>query len=128
VASSGHGFRLDLPLLVNALLGCLQLGLAIASLAALLPALDLQVPFPLLGMVAYLMMSNVMSAVLPEGFGASSAASGLAVLTLLGMTEAQAVAFALLAWFVRIGPIVALGAYPLVSHAGSVGDAIQDAP
>ena len=101
--------------------------MALASIGALLPALGIELLTPLLGVVAYLLLSNFVSTLLPEGLGASSLVSGLAVLTLLGAEEAQAVAFGATAWGVRVGPLVLLGAWPLAQRVGDLTVSIAQA-
>ena len=107
-------------------LGAVELVVSVSSMGVLVWALDLELALPLAGVVAFLLLTNVAASALPEAFGASSAASGLAVLTTLGATADEAAAFAALAWAVRVVPLTVLGLLPLVRRIGRLGGPPDD--
>jgi len=115
------------PVAWNVALGVPQLILSIVGTWALLPALGIQIELAVAGTVMFLLLTNLVAMALPELFGGSSAASGLVVLTLLGATEDQAVAFAATAWVVRVLPLVVLGAWPLWRRARHLGEGFTSA-
>ena len=118
VSDTSEGFRPDRWLAANVALGAVQLALAVGGLAALLPALGISLQLPLVAMAGFVSMTNLLSAVLPEALGASSAASGLLILSVFGADETEAVAFAAGAWLVRGLPLVILGGPPLLARLG----------
>jgi len=112
VVDAGQGLSAWGPLGANLGLSVIQVGLVVASFWALLPALGLNPPLPLLATCGVIAVGSVAAVVLPPGLGASQAATSVFVLAFFGVDEASALAFAALGWLTNTGPAVALGFVP----------------
>jgi len=112
VVDAGEGLSAWGPLAANLGLSIIQVALVVASFWALLPALGLDPPLPLLATCGVIAVGSVAAVVLPPGLGASQAATSVFVLAFFGIDEASALAFAALGWLTNTGPALALGFVP----------------
>lgn len=110
-ATTQTGAALATPgaVLLHAGGAALQVGMMLGAFALALPAVGISVPAPLLAASGVLALSALSAVVLPPGYGAGPAAAGLAVLSLLGASEADALAYAGALWVLNQVPAVALG-------------------
>jgi uncharacterized membrane protein YbhN (UPF0104 family) len=112
VVDAGSGLSAWGPLALNVGLAVVQVGLVVLSFWALLPALGLELPLPLLATCGLIAVGSLAGVVLPPGLGASQAATSVFVLAFFGVDEPAALAYAALGWVTNTGPAVALGIVP----------------
>jgi len=120
VVDAGTGLGALGPLLANLALAAVQVACFTASLLMLFPALALQPSMPVLAAMVFMAGGAFAALLLPSSYGAGPAAAAVLVLALFGVDEAQALAFAALAWVSHLVPIVALGAWPLWVRLGQL--------
>ena len=100
-------------LVLNLGAGVIHLAVTIVGMVLCLPAAGIHLEDPLLAAGCVLGVGAVAGLVLPPSLGAGPAASAVLVLQFFGIEEAQALAFAALAWFHASLPAVLLGIAPL---------------
>lgn len=93
----------------NVFVATLQVVAMVASFAIALPAVGVEVGAPFFAAAGVLGLSALASVVLPPGYGAGPAAASLAVLSTMGATEADALAYAGAWWILSQVPAVLLG-------------------
>jgi len=95
--------------LVNVGVALVQVVAMITSFAIALPAVGVDVSTPFFAAAAVLGLSAIASVVLPPGYGAGPAAASMAVLSTMGATEADVLAYAGAWWVLSQVPAVVLG-------------------
>jgi uncharacterized membrane protein YbhN (UPF0104 family) len=94
---------------LNVATAAAQVVLMVAAFAIALPAVGISVPAPFLAAAGVLGLSAISSIVLPPGYGAGPAAASLAVLSTMGASEVDALAYAGAWWVLSQVPAVGLG-------------------
>lgn len=120
VLRTGEGLGAFGPLALNVGLSALQVLLVVGSFWAVLPALGLSPPMPLLAVSGLIALGSVAAVVLPPSLGAGPAATAVMVLGFFGVAEPQALGFAALSWVANSVPPVVLGLGPLWRRLGQV--------
>lgn len=127
VLHTGEGLSAAGPMAANICLSILQVVTVVVSFWAVLPALGLDPPLPLLAVSGVIAVSALAAVVLPPSLGAGPAASAVFVLAFFGIDEAHALSFAALSWVANSVPPLVLGLGPLLRRVGHIG-AIVRAP
>ena len=127
LARFGEGLAAAGPLALNLTLAALQVGLVVFSFWAILPALQLEVPFSVLAICGVIGVGSFAAVVLPPSFGAGTAATSIFVLGFFGVTEPDALAYTALTWLSNTVPPLCCGLVPLVRRIGRLGPVSRDA-
>lgn len=122
---AGEGLSALKPLLINLALAALQVAVVVLSFWALLPAMGLTPPVPLLAVSGVIAVGSLAAVVLPPSLGAGPAAAAVFVLGFFGVGEAEALGFAALSWTANSVPPLVLGIGPLWSRAGRVRELLE---
>jgi len=103
-----------------------QVGVSIVQVVAMvgafalaLPAIGVHIPLPWLAASGVLAISSIAAVVLPPTYGAGPAAASVAVLPVFGLSQADALAFAVAWWLISQVPAVAIGLPCLWARGGS---------
>lgn len=118
LVDTGAGLSAFGPLVAGALCAVVQVAGVVFSQALLLPALGVDLSFPLLAVTFFVAAGSLAAVVLPQTMGAGSATAAVFVLTAFGASESQALAFAALVWVVHVLPLTLLGLGPLWVRLG----------
>jgi len=126
VTRVGEGMSAAGPLALNLTLAALQVGLVVFSFWAILPALQLEVPFSVLAICGVIGVGSFAAVVLPPSFGAGTAATSIFVLGFFGVTEPDALAYTALTWLSNTVPPLCCGLVPLVRRIGRLSPVTRD--
>ncbi len=124
----GEGMAAAGPLALNLALAAVQVGMVVFSFWAILPALQLEVPFAVLAVCGVIGVGSFAAVVLPPSFGAGTAATSVFVLGFFGVSEPDALAYTALTWVSNTLPPLCCGLVPLLRRIGRLGPTTQDAP
>ncbi len=108
------------PLLVNLLLGAVQIGVILGVFRCVLASVGLEVPVPWLCGALVMAVGAVGGLVLPPHYGANTTAAATLVLTPFGATAPEALAFGGVLWFAAAAPDVVMGLVGLWLGGGAV--------
>ena len=121
VLHTGEGLSALGPMALNVAMSALQVLTVVGSFWAILPALGLYPPLPLLAVSGVIAVGALAAVVLPPSLGAGPAASAVFVLAFFGVDEAHALSFAALSWVANSVPPLVLGLQPLLGRVGRIG-------
>ena len=106
---AGDNFS-SLPALgTNVGLAIVQVVGMVGAFALAFPAIGLEIPLPMLAAAGVLAVSSVASIVLPPSFGASPATASVAVLAVFGVSQTDALAYAVAWWIISQIPATVIG-------------------
>lgn len=111
----------------NLVTSVLQVVLVVLSFWALLPALGLQVEYPVLATCGVIAIGAMAAIVLPPGLGAGQAATAVFVLGFFGVSEAEAIAFTALSWISNSIPPLVTGIVPFFRRVGRIREIVGGA-
>ncbi len=121
ITRTGDGLSAAGPLALNVGLATVQVGVVVFSFWAILPALQLDVPFSVLAICGVIGVGSFASVLLPPTFGAGTAATSIFVLGFFGVSEPDALAFTALTWVSNTAPPLICGLVPLIRRIGRLG-------
>lgn len=125
VVQAGTGLSAWGPLAANLALAVVQVSAVVFSFWALLPALGLELEFPLLAVCGVIALGSVAAVVLPPTTAAGTAATAVFVLGAFGVVEADALAFTALTWVANSVPPLLVGLVPSLRRIGQLGELIR---
>ena len=106
---AGSNFSTPAAMASNVGLAIVQVVGMVAAFALAFPAVGIEIPLPMLAAAGVLAVSSVASIVLPPSFGASPATASVAVLTVFGVTQGDALAYAAAWWVISQLPATFIG-------------------
>lgn len=112
-------------LAANVGISVIQVALVVASFWALLPALGLDVEFPIMAACGLIAMGSLASIVLPPGLAAGQAATAVFVLGFFGVSESDAIAYTALSWVANSFPPVLCGIVPTLKRIKRLPELIR---
>lgn len=106
---AGDSFATPAALATNVGLAIIQVVGMVGAFALAFPAIGLELPLPMLAAAGVLAISSVASIVLPPSFGASPATASVAVLAVFGVSQGDALAYAVAWWVISQVPATIIG-------------------
>ena len=128
VVQAGTGMTAWGPVAGNVVLAFAQVAAVVVAFWTLLPALGLELDFPVLAVCGVIALGSMAAIVLPPSTAAGTAATAVFVLGAFGVSEADALAYTALTWIVASGPPFIVGFIPALRRMGRIGELIRGKP